>query len=102
MTEFRGNIRELWASDKEAWLPLSAGYLEFYKSSVPPDVTELTFSRLLDPGEPMFALLAELDGRVIGLTQCVLHRSTWTRGPYLYLNDLFVLPSCAAAAPAVP
>ncbi|MBI3675952.1 MAG: GNAT family N-acetyltransferase [Proteobacteria bacterium] len=80
------------ASDKEAWLPLWAGYLEFYKSSVAPEVTELTFARLLDSNEPMFALVAELEGRVVGMTQCVLHRSTWTRGPYLYLNDLFVMP----------
>ena len=55
-------------------------------------MTELTFARLLDPAEPMFALVAELDGRAIGIVQCVLHRSTWTRGPYLYLADLFVAP----------
>lgn len=92
MTVFPGIIRALTASDKEAWLPLWAGYLEFYKSSVAPEVTELTFARLLDSNEPMFALVAELEGRVVGMTQCVLHRSTWTRGPYLYLNDLFVMP----------
>jgi GNAT superfamily N-acetyltransferase len=93
MTHFTGTIRPLAPIDKEAWLPLWHGYLDFYESSVTPEVTDTTFARLLDPEEPMFALVAELNGALIGMTQCVLHRSTWTKGPYCYLNDLFVVPS---------
>lgn len=93
MANFTGTIRPLAAADKAAWLPLWHGYLEFYESTVAPEVTETTFARLLDPAEPMFAFVAELNGALIGVTQCVLHRSTWTRGPYCYLNDLFVAPS---------
>jgi GNAT superfamily N-acetyltransferase len=92
MAKFTGIIRPLTAADEVAWLPLWHGYLTFYESTVAPDVTETTFARLLDPAEPMFALVAELNGALIGMTQCVLHRSTWTRGPYCYLNDLFVSP----------
>lgn len=92
MAKFRGTIRPLEVQDKSAWLPLWAGYLEFYKSSVAPEVTESTFTRLTDPAEPMFGLVAEEDGRVIGIAHCIPHRSTWTIGPYLYLNDLFVSP----------
>lgn len=92
MARFSGTIRPLTAGDKQAWAPLWAGYLEFYKATIPADVSELTFARLLDPAEPMFCFAAEANGRLIGIVHCVLHRSTWTRGLYLYLQDLFVAP----------
>ncbi len=40
----------------------------------------------------MFGLVAEQDGRIIGIAHCIVHRSTWARGNYVYLNDLFVSP----------
>ena len=92
MAKFSGTIRPLAAADKQAWTPLWAGYVEFYRATIAPEVSELTFARLLDSAEPMFCLAAEQDRRVIGIVHCVLHRSTWTRGPYLYLQDLFVAP----------
>ena len=91
MTKFSGTIRPLTATDRQAWAPLWAGYLEFYHATVAADVSELTFARLLDSAEPMFCLVAEADGRVIGIVHCVLHRSTWWGGLYLYLQDLFVV-----------
>jgi GNAT superfamily N-acetyltransferase len=89
---FSGIVRPLVAADKTAWLPLWAGYLEFYQASLPPDVTEATFSRLTGADEDIFGLVAEQDGRVIGIAHCIVHRSTWARGKYVYLNDLFVTP----------
>ncbi len=90
---FSGTLRDLAATDRPAWGRLWAGYLDFYQSSVPQEVTEATFQRLLDPASPMFALVAEQDGAVIGLVQCVLHASTWSLSPYCYLGDLFVDPA---------
>jgi GNAT superfamily N-acetyltransferase len=82
-------IRDLRAADKSQWLPLWRGYLDFYSTAFDAAQADLTFARLLDPGEPMFALAAEQDGRLIGIVHCVLHRSTWTRADYCYLSDLF-------------
>jgi len=87
---FSGIVRPLQTADKPAWLPLWAGYLEFYKTSLPPEMTETTFARLASNDENMFGLVAEQDGRVIGIAHCVVHRSTWAKGNYIYLNDLFV------------
>jgi GNAT superfamily N-acetyltransferase len=89
---FSGIVRPLVAADKSAWLPLWAGYLEFYQTSLAPEVTETTFSRLTGADADMFGLAAEQDGRVIGIAHCIVHRSTWARGNYVYLNDLFVTP----------
>lgn len=92
MAKFSGTIRTLAASDRKAWGPLWAGYLKFYKSTLPADVTEQTFKRLVGGLEPMFGLVAEVDGRVVGFTHCIVHRSTWGRETYVYLEDLFVAP----------
>jgi len=85
-------IRDIAAADRAQWAPLWAGYLEFYKTALPEDVTETTFQRFLDPNEPMFALVAEREGKLVGVVQCVLHRATWTKTHYCYLEDLFVAP----------
>jgi GNAT superfamily N-acetyltransferase len=89
---FSGIVRPLADADKPAWLPLWAGYLEFYQASLPSDVTETTFARLTGADKDMFGLVAEQDGRIVGIAHCIVHRSTWARGSYVYLNDLFVTP----------
>jgi len=85
-------VRALAAADKEAWLKLWAGYLAFYKATLTPEVTEVTFARLTGADEAMFGLAAEQDGRVVGIAHGIVHRSTWATAPYVYLNDLFVAP----------
>lgn len=86
------DVRDLAARDRAGWEPLWRGYLEFYGAVVADDVSDLTFRRLLDPAEDMFCIVAEQEGRLVGIVQCILHRSTWTTAPYCYLQDLFVSP----------
>ena len=82
-------IRALVPADRAAWEPLWQGYLTFYKATIAPEVTELSWARLHDPAEPMHGYGAFLDGRLAGITHLILHRSMWTAGPYCYLQDLF-------------
>jgi GNAT superfamily N-acetyltransferase len=82
-------IRALVPQDRQAWEPLWQGYLTFYKASLAPEVTDLSWARLHDPAEPMHGYGAFLDGRLAGITHLILHRSMWTIGPYCYLQDLF-------------
>lgn len=82
-------IRALVPDDRAAWEPLWQGYLAFYKATIAPQVTELSWARLHDPAEPMHGYGAFLDGRLAGITHLILHRSMWTAGPYCYLQDLF-------------
>ena len=86
-------VRPVRAGDRAAWNPLWQGYLTFYRSALAPEVTEATWQRFLDPMEPLYALVAERDGRLIGFTHYLLHRSTWAPVCYCYLEDLFVEPS---------
>ncbi|MBP0583004.1 GNAT family N-acetyltransferase [Labrys sp. LIt4] len=83
------DIRALTAEERPAWEPLWQGYLTFYKASAPEETTALTWARFHDPAEPMYVYGAFIDDRLAGIVHLILHRSTWTPGPYCYLQDLF-------------
>ena len=85
-------LRELGVSDRSEWDCLWAQYQAFYKAAIAPEISEVTFARLLDPDMPMHGLIAEIDGRIAGMTHYLFHHSTWTIGPYCYLQDLITKP----------
>jgi GNAT superfamily N-acetyltransferase len=83
-------IRPLRLDERAEWDVLWKGYLDFYKTSVPPEVYDTTWARLHDPNEPMDLLGGTLDGKLLGIVHYIYHRSCWTIGDYCYLQDLFV------------
>jgi GNAT superfamily N-acetyltransferase len=80
------------AADHDAWLPLWRGYQAFYQVDIPAATSAVTWQRLLDPAEPMHAMLAWQGGRAVGLVHWIYHRACWSVGDYCYLNDLFAEP----------
>ena len=86
-------VREIAKTDYVQWLPLWDGYNHFYGRSgptaLPDDITATTWARFFDEMEPVHALVAEDDGRLIGLTHYLFHRSTIAVAPICYLQDLF-------------
>lgn len=85
-------IGALEADQHAAWLPLWRGYQAFYEADIPPEVSAVTWARLLDPTEPMHGALAWQGERAVGLVHYIFHRSTWTAGNSCYLQDLYVDP----------
>jgi len=89
-------IRDVAASDYEPWLTLWNGYNAFYGRSgptaLPAEVTQTTWQRFFDAHEPVYDLVAELDGSLIGLTHYLFHRSTTLLAPICYLQDLYTAP----------
>ncbi len=83
-------ILPITAEHDTQWLPLWLGYQRFYQTNIPDETIQITWQRLLDPQEPMQAALAWLDGVAVGIVHFIAHRSTWTVGHYVYLQDLFV------------
>lgn len=83
------NIRLAGEADYSQWLVLWQGYQAFYKVNIAAAVTLQTWKRFLDPAEPMHCALAERDGVLVGLVHYIYHRSCWTSGDYVYLQDLF-------------
>jgi GNAT superfamily N-acetyltransferase len=86
-------VREIVPTDFDRWLPLWHGYNAFYErvgpTALPHDVTQTTWSRFFDPKEPVYAAVAERDGKLVGLVHYLFHRSTTMMAPICYLQDLF-------------
>ncbi|MEM1005414.1 MAG: GNAT family N-acetyltransferase [Pseudomonadota bacterium] len=87
------NIRPLRPEDRSQWAGLWHDYLAFYETSLPDEIYETTFARLLgDDPQDYSCLVAELDARLVGLTHYVFHRHAWKVEQVCYLQDLYALP----------
>ena len=93
MTAGEVSIRPVTRGDYDQWLPLWEGYNAFYERTGPtalaPQITAMTWGRFFDAYEPVHGLVAESDGRLIGLAHYLFHRSTTAIEPLCYLQDLF-------------
>ena len=87
------DIRPIEPTDRAAWAPLWAGYNAFYgragATALAPEISDVLWQRFFDPAEPVFALVAEQDGQLVGLVHFLFHRSTTRIEPVCYLQDLF-------------
>lgn len=89
-----GTIRGLQPDDWDDWRALWGGYLAFYRAELADATTRSAFDRLCSGADGFFGLLALDDaGGGIGLANCVVHATTWSRRPKCYLEDLFVSPA---------
>src|SRR5690242_3453262 len=93
-------IRPASPRDEARWRELWAGYIKFYRASVPEEVTANTWQLILDPSSNIEALVAEKDGEVIGICNYLFHDSTWSLQPICYLQDLFVDPNARGGGAA--
>lgn len=91
----RPTVRLLASEDYAAWRPLWDGYNAFYgrhgDTALPEHITQVTWGRFFDPGEPVFALVAEDQGALVGLAHYLFHRSMTRVENVCYLSDLFTV-----------
>ena len=87
------NIRSITRQDYADWRPLWDGYNAFYGRSGPTalaeQITSTTWERFFSASEPVHALVAEDDGRIVGIAHYLFHRSTTRLHDVCYLQDLF-------------
>ncbi|MDB6163541.1 MAG: family N-acetyltransferase [Xanthomonadaceae bacterium] len=90
-------VRNVRPDDLLAWTLLWNGYNAFYgrhgATALAPAITQSTWQRFFDVNEPVFALVADADGQLLGLTHYLFHRSTTRVEPTCYLQDLFTVES---------
>ena len=86
-------VRPVAEQDYDQWLPLWLQYNAFYgrsgETALAEDVTTGLWNRFFDAYEPVHALVAELDGELVGITHYLYHRLTIALEPACYLHDLF-------------
>lgn len=90
-------IRPVAPTDFAQWERLWEGYNSFYgraeETALPDEITRMTWARFFDADEPVYALVAEHDGQLLGLAHYLFHRSTILIEPTCYLQDLFTAES---------
>jgi GNAT superfamily N-acetyltransferase len=85
-------VRAAEPADERAWRRLWAAYLAFYAVDLADEVTDATWTRILDPSSPFVGLIAVRDRLTAGFAVAVLHEGSWTTRSICYLEDLFVDP----------
>jgi GNAT superfamily N-acetyltransferase len=85
-------VRAVTQDDKARWLELFKAYIVFYESELSAEQFELTWSRIHSDFN-MYGLVAEQDGKIIGIAHYIFRPSTWAVNDFCYLEDLFVDPA---------
>jgi GNAT superfamily N-acetyltransferase len=87
-------VRPVRADDQADWRRLWTGYLDYYETSVGEEVYQTAFARLLgDDPHDFHGLIAEVDGRPVGLVHYLFHRHMWRVENVCYLQDLYADPA---------
>lgn len=90
-------VRRITSEDYPAWRQLWAGYHEFYQNTIPDEVTQHTWLRIMDEQSPVQCIVADSASEgVIGIANYIVHDSTWAIAPSCYLQDMFVRPEVRA------
>jgi ribosomal protein S18 acetylase RimI-like enzyme len=88
------NIRPIDSRDAKRWRELFSDYGTFYKTEFSAETLDGVWAWLLDPAHPVTGLVATNDeGVVVGFAMYREHPDTFSAGPTMYLDDLFVDPS---------
>jgi GNAT superfamily N-acetyltransferase len=93
-------IRAAWPDDEAEWRELFRAYGVFYETEFTDNVLEAVWWQLLEDGSGIDALVAELDGAVVGFAHFRSHPDTFTGGRDWFLDDLFVDPEVRGAGVA--
>ena len=82
-------IRPVQLSDHDSWAVLHRGYRDFYEHPRDDSAIERVWNWLLDDSHEVRGLVAEIDGRLVGITHYrrFARPSSGTTG--IYLDDLF-------------
>ena len=88
-------VRPVTPDDHDAWKPMWDEYNAFYErtgpTALPDEVNDTLWRRFFDASEPVYCVVAERDGKVVGICHYLYHRSTSRLEPLCYLQDLFTV-----------
>jgi len=86
-------IRPLEQRDFPDWRLLWREYLAFYETELNEAIYASSFARMIgDDPRDFSGLVAELDGKLVGLVHYVFHRHGWKVEDVCYLQDLYAAP----------
>lgn len=85
-------VRPIEARDAARWRELFTAYGVFYETAFDGAVLDGVWAWLMDAEHPLFCLVAESAGRVVGFAHVREQSDTFTAGPSWFLDDLYTAP----------
>lgn len=89
------SVRPLQNEDQMGWQDLWAQYNAFYgregDTALDNEIVATTWKRLMSNQEPVYGLVADLGGALVGLTHFVFHRNLIRIADTCYMQDLFTV-----------
>jgi GNAT superfamily N-acetyltransferase len=86
-------VRPVANSDRADWSRIWNAYLTFYNETRDTPQHDRTWARIMDPNQPLWALVAQTpDGKIVGIANYLFHAGFWDDGNVCYLSDLFTMP----------
>lgn len=85
-------VRPVDPADHDAWAGLFAAYREFYELEEEPEVVDRVWAWIQDERHEVNALVAEVDGDVVGFAHHRRYARPSEGGTGLFLDDLFTAP----------
>ncbi|MGK0715902.1 N-acetyltransferase family protein [Leucobacter sp. W1153] len=86
-------VRPVAAADRETWATLYRGYRDFYAMPHDPRVFETVWGWLIDPQHETRGLVAEADGKIVGLAHYRRFARPIVGATGIFLDDLFTAAS---------
>ena len=93
-------IRKPTEADRAAWEILYAGYAAFYRVAQTPEMRATVWGWIHDPTQQTEALVAEMDGTLIGLAHFRPYSRPLSASTGGFLDDLFVDPAARGSGAA--
>ncbi|MCW2762748.1 MAG: family N-acetyltransferase [Marmoricola sp.] len=84
-------VRPVRPADREAWAALFAAYREFYELEDEPEVVDRVWDWIQDPEHETNALVAVVDGEVVGFAHHRHYARPSEGSCGLFLDDLYTL-----------
>lgn len=93
-------VRALAADDRVRWQELYAGYCDFYSKPLTDERAEIVFGWLLDADHELECIVAEHEGRIVGLAHFREFARPIAGGRAMFLDDLFTAPEARGTGAA--
>jgi GNAT superfamily N-acetyltransferase len=86
-------IRRVRAEDEPRWRELWDAYTRFYEREPVEQITQHTWSRIMDDNAPVHSIAAETETGIVSIANYLTHENTSELTKVCYLQDLYVDPA---------
>ncbi len=96
-------IRPLTAADDRQWRVLWRGYLDYYETTLAPEIYDAAIGRMLSNDHPEYhGLVAQRDGKLVGLVHYITTHTAGSLKIHAICKTCSLIPRCVAKGSGAP